>query len=248
MTAPSADRCTGAHRRGRGGCQANRAVNRCDAAHSLWLRAAVISCTLLFVFSGCIGALQAAEALRVEVPLAVPIPYLEARAAEALELDAQGVGELVGDACNRLQLSDLNLRAAERAADPDADSPPLLQMDVAVRAFGGAKLFGRCRGPGPIDGRVFLNLQPRVHESGRAVLFDANSVEFRREDGGESILTRPSRILADSLLVPRLQNMRVDVANTLEQIDTLLERFLGGAETDRLKIRGARAAVGHPHG
>ncbi|MEM1190283.1 MAG: transglycosylase SLT domain-containing protein [Pseudomonadota bacterium] len=159
------------------------------------------------------------------MPLNVPVPYLEAQAAALLDFDAEGRGELRGDACNYLELSDLSL-TPRPVEEEDAEDEAALRMDVAVTAHGGARLFGACRGPGALAGRVVLDLVPRASLAGDAVVFAARGVEFRAENGEQNLLSAPSRKLADALLVPRLQNLRVDVRESLRGIDVLMEQFL----------------------
>ncbi|MEE4277923.1 MAG: lytic transglycosylase domain-containing protein [Halieaceae bacterium] len=159
----------------------------------------------------------------VSVPLQIPTAYLQARAADVLDLDASGAGELRADECNFLELEDLRLLPRP---DGVAELPPTIGLDIAVRGHGGARLFGSCRGPDPVEGRVLMELAPRAGIEGESVVFDAQSVEFRSSDGSESLLTRPSRALADALLVPRLQDLRVEVGSSLREIDALLEGFL----------------------
>jgi len=185
---------------------------------------------------------RAGADVALDVPLTVPVAYLERQALELLEIDENGQGVIVADACNRLELWDLKLAAvpvltegAPAAVDTIDDDGAEhsrtqeleLLIDVATRAHAGASLFGRCRGPGPLEGRVLMRLVPASEETGAAVLFDATAAEFRTADGSEGLLTKPSRVLADTLLVPRLQDMRVDVTDALAQIDALLERFVG---------------------
>jgi hypothetical protein len=74
---------------------------------------------------------------------------------------------------------------------------------------------------------VLVALRPQADDAGDAVIFDASAAEFRGDDGAESFLTGPSRLLADTVLVPRLQGLRVDVAGALAEIDALIEQFLG---------------------
>lgn len=156
------------------------------------------------------------SAAQIRVPLTVPGPYLTARAAAELGLDKNGQGELVLDPCKRLELADLLMQ-------PNAGE---LQLEVNLRAHAGLMMFGRCRGPDPVDARLVLQLMPTVDEAGDAVIFRATAAELRDLNGEASLLTVPSRALAESLLLPRLESMRVDVADALASIDDLIERFL----------------------
>ncbi|MEO1081486.1 MAG: transglycosylase SLT domain-containing protein [Pseudomonadota bacterium] len=179
-------------------------------------RSGAVCCAALL----CLHASAAPDSQRVSVPLNVPVPYLEAQAASLLDFDEEGRGELRGDTCNYLELSDLSL--TPRGAEEES----VLRVDVAVIAHGGARLFGACRGPAALAGRVVLDLVPRAAPEGDAVVFAARGVEFRAENGEKNLLTAPSRKLADALLVPRLQNLRVDVGESLQGIDALMEQFL----------------------
>ncbi len=175
----------------------------------------------------CLQGTAAAGTRQVSVPLNVPIPYLEAEASRLLDFDEDGRGELRGDACNFLELSDLSIDPQRTEVDAD-----VLRMDIAVVAHGGARLFGSCRGPAPLAGRVVLDLAPRAAPEGDAVVFAAQGVEFRAANGEKSLLTTPSRKLADALLVPRLQDLRVDVRESLQGIDALVEQFLAPESED----------------
>ena len=152
---------------------------------------------------------------RVSVPLLVDRVHLEALMAEALGLDESGHGVLESDACNRLVLSDLALDAAEQG----------LQLSLALDATTGVELFGRCRGPGSVASRLQLEMKPGIHADGGAVVFQPDGAELRRPDGSAGLLSRPSRALAESLVVPRLEGVMVDVEGLLAAFDDLIEGF-----------------------
>ena len=152
---------------------------------------------------------------RVSVPLLVDRVHLEALMAEALGLDESGHGVLESDACNRLVLSDLALDAAEQG----------LQLSLALDATTGVELFGRCRGPGSVASRLQLEMKPGIHADGGAVVFQPDGAELRRPDGSAGLLSRPSRALAENLVVPRLEGVMVDVEGLLAAFDDLIEGF-----------------------
>ena len=153
---------------------------------------------------------------RVSVPLLVDRVHLEALMAEALGLDESGHGVLESDACNRLVLSDLALDAAEQG----------LQLSLALDATTGVELFGRCRGPGSVSSRLQLEMKPGIHVNGGAVVFQPDGAELRRPDGSAGLLSRPSRALAENLVVPRLEGVTVDVEGLLSAFDDLIEGVL----------------------
>ncbi|MEM1403523.1 MAG: lytic transglycosylase domain-containing protein [Pseudomonadota bacterium] len=177
---------------------------------------------LVFAFAGVVGR-SVASAEEVSVPLRVPETYLSAVAAGELGLDETGRGELSADGCSRVELFDLVL---DQESSTESEQV-LLVVDIGMTAHAGARVFGRCRSPGSLTGRARLALLPTAGEDGRLVRYDAVSAEFRNADGSTSMLTKPSRALAESLLVPRLQQMRVDVSAPLLEIDLLIGQFLG---------------------
>lgn len=165
----------------------------------------------------CAFSVQAAE--RIAVPLTVPFSYLEARAASELGMDATGFVELSVDSCKRLELWNLAIETRDEA----------LELTISMRAHAGVSLFDACRGPDPLDGQIVMQLSPASDDEGQAVLFQALNAEVRAPDGSSSLLTTPSRMLAESLLLPKLQAMRVDVGESLRAIDALIEQFLGSS-------------------
>ena len=160
--------------------------------------------------------LPAWSAQVVELPLLIPPEYLEQSAAQALELDADGQTTLASDACNRLDLGNLTLVATQ----------DLLEVEMSLRAHSGAFAFGRCAGPRPLQGRVRLHLVPQIVNDGLTVRFTPRSLEVLGDDGRTGLLTGASRLLADHLILPRLDNMEIELATSLAQLDDVLESFL----------------------
>jgi hypothetical protein len=160
----------------------------------------------------------AGHAAQLEVPLVVETRYVQSVVAAALELDAGGRGEVRADDCNRVDLNDLRVGTHDGA----------LVVSLAVRAVAGAQALGRCRGPAPWLGRMNLQLHPEVAPDGLAVSFAPRGAELVRADGSPGLLSRSSRVLAESLVLPRMQRVRLELAAPLLAIDDLLESALPG--------------------
>ena len=160
----------------------------------------------------------AGYAARLEVPLVVETRYVQSIVAAALELDTGGRGEVRADDCNRVELNDLRVGTRDGA----------LAVSLAVRAVTGAQAFGRCRGPAPWLGRMNLQLHPEVEPDGLAVSFAPLGAELVRADGSPGLLSGSSRVLADSLILPRMRRVRLELAAPLLAIDGLLESALPG--------------------
>ena len=167
-----------------------------------------------FLLACCVVS-QAASSV-VEVPLKVDLRHLDGVVAQALDLDADGRGELVADECNRIELAEPILGAGEQALD----------LSLTVTVHSGAMAFGRCTGLRPVQARFHVHLQPGVDPAGRAVVFEPAGAEIRRADGSAGLLARAASQLADRLIVPRLAAIRVDVSSSLLAIDELLEEFV----------------------
>lgn len=177
--------------------------------------------------------LQAATS--VGVPLVVDLAHLERLMAQELGLDGQGRGRLTADRCNLIDMSDLELAMVERR----------LELSLALSAETGVEAFGRCRGPGTIASRLHLEMKPAVGSGGGRVVFRAVGAELRRPDGTTGLLSRPSRALADSLIVPRLERVIVDVTGLLSAVDSLIEEFMpvDADPAPRLSERGRLSEV-----
>ncbi|MGY6586813.1 MAG: lytic transglycosylase domain-containing protein [Wenzhouxiangella sp.] len=175
-------------------------------------------------------------ATSVSVPLTVDWPHLESKVAESLGLGPDGRGRLQSDRCNLTDLSDLELRLVDQR----------LELSLAVTAYTGFELAGSCRGPAPVSGRLQLEMKPAIDTRASAVIFNPVGAELRRPDGGAGLLSRPSRLLADNLIVPRLAQVRVEVGSLLAALDELVESFMQGADPGipRLAERGRLAEVG----
>lgn len=161
-----------------------------------------------------LGLIQAGQAwaAEVEVPLTVPYPAVGERLAPLLELDAQGHGRLELDACNGVDVSDLQL-GPERGD---------IEVSLAVTAATGVRLLGQCRGPGKWQGRMNVTLEPSVSADGRTMRFAAREAELVRPDGSAGPLTPAIRILAENLVLPRIERLEVDLAGPLSALDDLL--------------------------
>ncbi len=157
--------------------------------------------------------------MRVEVPLEIDVRDVRSQVATALSLDANGRGHLVADRCNAVALSDLGLAAEQGALNLTLD----LDMDF------GTRVFGRCVGPRDWRGQALIRIEPAVAEGGLSISFRAESAELRRPDGGTGLLTRPSRVLAERLILPRVETVRLDLAPALVELDALLQTLLAGS-------------------
>lgn len=194
------------------------------------MKSLVLLCILALV---PVNAPRAADAL--EVPLTIDLEYLESALANTLELDEQGRSELVLEVCNTLTLSDARLSA------PGA----VLELSMAMTARTGAPVFGQCANLRPVESRLHIELTPQVSGSGSAALFQVTAIELRRSDGQPGMLSTPVRILAEALLLPRLEAMAVELGEPLAAIDELIEEFLPGAGEPRqtLAERGRLARL-----
>ena len=190
---------------------------------------------LLCFFMLCLPAAASAAPTTVQVPLGVDISHLRGLMGQALGLDDRGRGRLAADRCNLLDLSDLQLLSVDSR----------LQLSLALQAYSGVEAFGSCRGPAPIASRLQLEMQPGLRADGGAVVFRASGAELRRPDGGSGLLSRPSRALADSLIVPRLERVVVDVSGLLQSVDNLVESVMppDADPAPRLSERGRLAGV-----
>jgi len=158
--------------------------------------------------------LTTAGAETLEVPFAADTRVVLDRVTAALGLDAAGRGELAHDACNRVTLSDPVVRPA-----PERER---LTVSMAFSASTGVPAGNFCLTPGHWEGRLRTALAPTVAPSGLAVDFAAQSAELRRADGSAGLLSAPTRLLAERLVLPRLERVRVDLTETLAALDALL--------------------------
>jgi hypothetical protein len=168
---------------------------------------------LLCVFLSS-NALAAGE---VEIPLLAETVRIQSVVGGALELNENGQSTLGDDLCNRLELSDLGVVPEDGQ----------MAVNMALTATTGAYVFGACRGPAPWRGRLALKLTPQVMASGLAIEFLPDSVELSRPDGNPGILSGPVQALANALVVPRMNSVRIDLAGPLNGLDELIEQLLG---------------------
>lgn len=172
-----------------------------------------------------------AHAASVELPLSIDARHLQRQVGHALGVGGDGRALLEADDCNSVALSDLRLT-------PAGDR---LRVSMAVRADAGAAVFGQCLGMTQWHGRMDVALHPYLADDGLAVLLRADSAELRRSDGTEGLLARPTRLLAERLVLPRLDDARVDLRAALERMDETLEHMLAGGDavprlTERTRI------------
>lgn len=166
----------------------------------------------LFLVALCLIQAGRAGAADVMVPLTVPYPAVADRLAPLLDLDAQGRGRLEMDACNGVDLSDLQL-------GPESGG---IVVSLAVTAASGVRLLGQCRGPGKWQGRMNVTLAPSISADGRTMRFTARGAELVRPDGSPGPLTSATKILAENLVLPRIERLEVDLAGPLSALDDLL--------------------------
>jgi hypothetical protein len=158
-------------------------------------------------------AVTAARADRLEVPLLIETHAVAHAVAAVLELDDAGRGRIEADACNRVELDDLAVATAGEE----------LVLSLAVRAVTAAYVMGQCRGPLPWHGRMNLELVPAVEPDGLSVRFTPLGAELVRSDGSQGLLTGATRLLAENLILPRVERLRLELAEPLAAIDALLE-------------------------
>ena len=165
------------------------------------------------------NALSAGE---VEIPLLAETVEIHAVIGGALELDENGQGTLGDDLCNQLGLSDLVVLPEDGQ----------LAVSMALTATAGARVLGACRGPAPWQGRFALRLTPQVMASGLVIEFVPDSIELLRPDGSLGVFSAPAQVLADALVVPRMNRVQIDLAEPLNVLDGLIEQLLGPRHAD----------------
>ena len=161
---------------------------------------------------------NALSADEVEIPLLAETVQIQTAIGGVLELDETGQSTLGLDLCNRLELSDLAVVTEEEGQ---------LAVSMGLTATTGARVLGACRGPAPWRGRLAMNLTPQVDASGLAIEFVPDSIELLRPDGSVGILSAPARVLADALVMPRLNTVQIDLAGPLNGLDEMIEQLLG---------------------
>ena len=153
-----------------------------------------------------------ASAARVDVPLTLDGDYLATQVASVLGIGEDGPAVLSQDRCNRMALSEPRVESLESR----------LELWLTVAADMGVQMMGSCVGPGRWDGLMRIELTPRVHASGKEIRFQPETAEFLRPDGSTSLLTGATRMLAESLVLPRIGELRADLAESLAALDELL--------------------------
>jgi hypothetical protein len=176
-----------------------------------------ISASLIALVLATLGLSAGVSASELSVPLQFGFPEVARQTAAALGMDAEGQVVIERNHCNRIRLSDLTVQS----------QAPLALVSVAFEADLGARLFKRCIGPKNAQGRLHVSLEPGVSEQGFAVVLRFVSAELRQSDGSKRLLTRPARILAEKVVLPRLKDLRVDLARPLEAVDGLIQSFAG---------------------
>ncbi len=180
-----------------------------------------------------VPALSALAADEIEIPLLAETVHIAAAIGDVLELDGQGQGTLGEDPCNQLGLSDLVVLPKDGRLD----------VSLALTATAGTRVLGTCRGPTPWRGRLEIGLVPGVTASGLAIEFVPDSIELTRPDGSPGVLSRPARMLADALVIPRMNRVRIDLTEPLEAIDGLLGQFLApGQASEQSLLQRTRIA------
>lgn len=202
------------------------AISSCAPHVSAGRRAGLLALFVMLPMAG--------RAAQVEVPLMVDTRFLQAAVEEVLEFGVTGTGQMQVDDCNRVELSDLVV------ATGDGE----VVVSLAVHAISGAWAFGRCLGPSSWQGRMKLDLLPGLESGGLVVTFTPLGVELVRADGSPGLLSGPTRMLAEGLVLPRIERVRLDLAESLAAIDALLESATPDRTTvlvERTRIHEVRA-------
>ncbi len=149
----------------------------------------------------------------VEIPLTIDRSHLHRELSTRLKLDTAGRGNISADACNRMELAELAVET----------TPQALTLELDLTAHTGLDVFGHCSGPSPFSGRISVTLTPRVATDGRALLFQAVASELQGPDGTDGLLARASRTLMERVLLPELDALRVDLGQSMDAMDQLIE-------------------------
>lgn len=168
---------------------------------------------LLFVLYSS-NALSAGE---VEIPLLAETAHLQTAISRVLDFDENGQSTISNDPCNRVELSDM-------VVVTDGDQ---LSVGMALTATTGGYVLGACRGPKPWQGRLALKLTPQVMASGQAIEFVPDSIVLSRPDSTPGLLSKPVQLIADTLVLPRMKRVQIDLAGPLNGLDGLIEQMLG---------------------
>lgn len=159
-----------------------------------------------------LGLAFPAQAARVAIPLSLDGATVERYLGAALGLDAAGTATLTTDDCNLVSLTDPVLTADDGS----------LHLSLAVEAQAGSPLFGGCLGVVNWQGRLHALIRPAVTPDGMAIRLKPESAELRQPDDSPGLLTRPARLLAEQLILPRLGDARVDLEAPLRSLDELI--------------------------
>ncbi len=168
----------------------------------------------------------------LEIPLTVDTHHFQAPLAHALGMEGTGEAILAADTCNRIRISDPLVESASTG----------LTLDMALRAETGTDVFGGCVGPGHWNGRIRIDLVPSISDDGLALLLRPVSAELRHADGRTGLMTRPARILAEQLILPRVDNARLDLHEPLRGLDDLLASLLPTAGLAEPLVHRSRLA------
>jgi soluble lytic murein transglycosylase-like protein len=180
------------------------------------------------------------------IPITIEPRYLDQGVGQALGMASGGRVVLAESPCNQVELSAPRTRPAGQ----------VLEVELTLTAYTGIELMGACRGPKPWLGRMIVLLEPAVDVSGLAVKFTPTDARLIRADGKEGLFTKPVWALTQSLILPRLGLVRVDLAAPLAAIDSLISELFdpAGAASpliERTRIRelavvaeGLRATLG----
>lgn len=167
---------------------------------------------LLFVLYSS-NALSAGE---VEIPLLAETAHLQTAISRVLDFDENGQSTISNDPCNRVELSDMEV------VTEDAQ----LSVGMALTATTGAYVLGACRGPKPWQGRLALKLTPQVMASGLGIEFVPAAIELSRPDSTPGLLSKPVQLIADTLVLPRMRRVQIDLAGPLNSLDGLIEQMM----------------------
>ncbi|MFZ5652892.1 MAG: lytic transglycosylase domain-containing protein [Pseudomonadota bacterium] len=166
------------------------------------------------------AAIAPAQAETLAIPLVVEPRHLDASVAQALDLDAGKRGALAENRCNRVEIADPATRIAGEH----------LEVELHLVVHTGVELLDSCQGPAPWQGRMSVTLEPAVDISGLAVKFTPTGARLIRGDGSEGLFAKPVRALAESLILPQLGLVRVDLSTPLAAIDGLIADFLAAGD------------------
>lgn len=153
----------------------------------------------------------------VTVPLSINHPMLAREFGALLGVDRSGWVRLRHDDCNWVTVADLTFSATDQNT---------LQLRFDATAQAASAAFGGCLGPGEWVGQVGVELIPRVLESGLAIGFDIGAVEVLRPDGRAGLLGRIGRVVLELLVLPRVDQFRVDVEPALLALEQLADGLL----------------------